>query len=123
MIDFFHMKARPWHVLLGIPTLVLSIQLLGCFKPEPPHIVTLTWQAPAPQSGITVVGYNVYRRVLETTAFVKIADRVTSSPYDDRFVTTGTTYIYVVTSVDATGRESRYSLETKAQVPGHHYLF
>jgi len=82
-----------------------------------PHSVTLTWQAPPSRHGVTVVGYNVYRRAGEGGAFVKVVDRVAGPPYEDLLVNSGRTYFYVVTSVDQAGRESRFSAETKAEVP------
>ena len=63
-----------------------------------------------------VVGYNVYRRA-DDGRFVKIADKVPGSLYEDRMVSSGRTYTYVVTSVDQVGRESRFSAEAKAEVP------
>lgn len=118
-----YMKESRWYVLLGIVGLLLAALVLLRSEPDKPHTVTLTWQAPAARSGITVIGYNVYRRPFESSSFARIADRVTAPPYEDRFVNTGTTYIYVVTSVDATGRESSYSKETKAEIPRHRFLY
>jgi len=85
-------------------------------KPQP-HSVTITWRAPAPRPGVTVVGYSVYRRTSDGVSYVKIADRVPGPPYEDYLVSTGRTYLYVVTSVDQTGRESKYSEEARATIP------
>jgi hypothetical protein len=62
------------------------------------HGVTLTWQAPPPGKGVTVVWYNVYRRTGEGGSFVKIADREPGPSYEDLLANSGKTQIYVVTS-------------------------
>jgi fibronectin type 3 domain-containing protein len=112
-----------WYVLLGVLALLAVAVVLRCDSPNKPRSVTLTWQAPAQGGGVTVVGYNVYRRTLDSDSFVKIAEKVPGPLYDDRLVTRGRTYIYVVTAVDATGRESRFSPETTAKVPSINLLF
>lgn len=103
--------------------LAIGLVLIGFFvwhadRPTPgPHGVTLTWRPPPPKAGITIVGYNVYRRTDLGGPFVKIADHVSQSAYEDTLVSSGRTYIYAVTSVDQSGRESRYSTLTRATVP------
>jgi fibronectin type 3 domain-containing protein len=82
-----------------------------------PHTVTLNWQTPPDVPGVKVVGYNVYRKETTGTQFTRIATRVTGLSYEDRLVTSGKNYSYVVTSTDQAGRESRFSEEVKAQVP------
>ena len=82
-----------------------------------PHSVTLSWQAPPPKTGVNVAGYNVYRRTADGGQFVRIAERVSSPPYEDRLISSGRTYFYVVTTVDQEGRESRFSSEAKAEIP------
>src|SRR5512147_812098 len=79
-----------------------------------PHSVTLTWNPPRPAAGIRIVGYNVYRRSSDGAEFVKIATGVPGSPYEDRRVSSGRTYFYVVTSVDQKGQESRFSAPAQA---------
>ena len=103
-------------MILGLLGLLVIALVWRHRRPEP-HRVTLTWHAPPPRKGVTVVGYNVYRRTNEGGSFVKIADKVPISLYEDRMVSSGRTYIYVVTSVDQVGRESRFSAETKAEIP------
>ncbi len=103
-------------LLLGVLTLMV-IGLLWFHREADPHSVTLTWQAPPPKKGVTVVGYNVYRHDSGGAPFVRIATRVQSPPYEDRMVNIGRVYFYVVTAVDQEGRESRFSAETRAEIP------
>jgi fibronectin type 3 domain-containing protein len=81
------------------------------------HTVTVNWRTPPEVPGIRVVGYNVYRKETSGAQFTRIATRVTELRYEDRLVTSGKSYSYVVTSMDQAGRESRFSEEVKAQVP------
>jgi hypothetical protein len=75
----------------------------------------LRWTASS-STGIT--GYNVYRSTVSGSGYVSI----TSSPiagltYTDTTVTSGQTYSYVITSIDASGEESTYSDEVQAVIP------
>jgi len=79
--------------------------------------VTLTWHAPVAGPGVSIIGYNIYRRPDYSGQFAKVASRVSGPPYDDRLVVSGRTYIYVVTALDQAGRESRFSAETRATIP------
>jgi hypothetical protein len=63
-----------------------------------------------------LIGYNVYRRTAEGV-FVRIAEEVSGPPYEDRLVSSGRWYVYVMTSVDKVGRESRFLAEVKAEIP------
>jgi len=64
-----------------------------------------------------VVSYNIYRSTTPGGQYAKIASGVSRPPYDDRIVTSGRTYFYVVTAVDQSGHESRFSGEAKAAIP------
>ncbi len=75
----------------------------------------LRWTASS-STGIT--GYNVYRSSVSGSGYVPI----TSSPisgltYTDTTVTSGQTYYYVTTAIDASGEESTYSDEVQAVIP------
>ena len=79
-----------------------------------PHSVELKWKA----SASSVVGYNVYR-----TEGARPLTKLTPMPisvteYVDPTVQSGHTYLYMVTAVDSQGRESIYSNQVKAVVPG-----
>ena len=81
------------------------------------HSVTLTWQAPAPVPGVSIVGYNLYRSTTSGGPFVRLASNLTILRYEDHLVGSGRTYFYVVTAIDQAGRESRYSNEARASIP------
>ena len=65
------------------------------------------------------VGYNVYRSTTSGSGYVKIngSTPVTGTSYVDQNTTPGTTYYYVVTSVNSAGQESNYSSEASATEP------
>jgi fibronectin type 3 domain-containing protein len=65
---------------------------------------------------MAVVGYNVYRKTKEDGRYIKIAG-VSGPPYEDRLVTSGRTYFYVVTALDKKGLESRFSESVQATIP------
>ena len=112
------MRKSRIYILLAFLALIGAIAALFLYHPDSkPHSVTLTWQPPASQGGVVIVGYNVYRRPADASSYVKIAERVGGSHYDDRLVTGGRTYLYVVTSVDQSGRESRFSSSVTAEIP------
>jgi hypothetical protein len=59
-----------------------------------------------------VSGYNVYRAETRHGAYRRINSApVTSAAFTDRFLNLDATYYYVITSVDAGGKESNYSEE------------
>lgn len=84
--------------------------------PPPPvqHTVTLTWNA----STGSVVGYKVYRSEVSGGSYGALTGAAISVlTYADATVGSGTTYYYVVTSVDSAGTESAYSNQVTAVVP------
>ena len=99
--------------MLGL--LVLALALPSCRKAS--HSVTLIWEPTPSAAGVSVVGYNVYRRTKPEGPRTKIASRVPGPSYEDRDVVSGRTYFYVVTAVAQSGRESRLSEEARAKVP------
>jgi len=68
------MRTNPFRLLLALCA-VLCIGLACCHKATP-HSVTLTWEAPQAVTGVSVVGYNVYRSTASGRQFVRIASRV-----------------------------------------------
>jgi fibronectin type 3 domain-containing protein len=109
------MKTSPSRLFLAVCALI-CLGLLGCHKAAP-HWVTLTWEAPPATPGVSVVGYNVYRSTTSGMQFVRLASRVPRPLYEDRLVVNGRTYFYVVTALDKTGHESRFSAEVRATIP------
>jgi hypothetical protein len=82
-----------------------------------PHEIDLNWDAPA-SSADPVAGYNIYRSSNGGGSFTKL----NSSPEDqlsyvDNSVKSGTTYVYKVKSVDASGVESSASNQITLSVP------
>ena len=110
-----HMKKKI--IVLGAVLLLLGMIGYAVFHPKKPHSVTLSWHAPAPAPGVQVVGYNIYRSTSSGGPYVKIATRVTGLTYNDRIVSPGRTYFYVVTTVDQRDRESKYSVEIRVVIP------
>jgi len=78
------------------------------------HSVALSWNA----STSTVSGYNVYRSTVSGTSYTKLnSSLVPALAYTDSTVQNGTTYYYVMTGVDSSGKESLYSNEAQAIIP------
>jgi Legume lectin domain/Transmembrane protein 131-like N-terminal/Abnormal spindle-like microcephaly-assoc'd, ASPM-SPD-2-Hydin len=79
-----------------------------------PKTVLLQWGAsPSP-----VNGYRVYRGTVSGGPYVdQTSGALPALNYNDTSVTAGSTYYYVVTSIDSNGVESAYSNEAKAAVP------
>jgi len=104
-------------IVLAAVLFLLGLAGFVVFHPKKPHSVTLSWHAPAPEAGVQVIGYNVYRSTSSGGPYVKIASRVPGSAYNDPIVSSGRRYFYVVTTVDQRERESRYSAEITAVIP------
>jgi hypothetical protein len=81
------------------------------------HEIDLSWDAPA-SSADPVAGYNIYRSTGSGGAFSKL-NTSPNSPvsYTDSAVQSGTTYVYEVKSVDASGVESSASNQITLSVP------
>ena len=82
-------------------------------KPAGRHKVHLSWGA----SPSGVVGYRVYRSETSGASYTPLGAPFNALTYADTTVVSGTTYYYVVTSVNAAGEESAYSNQVKAVVP------
>ncbi len=85
--------------------------------PTPPatqHSVALKWGASPSQ----VIGYRVYRSETSGSSYSPLnGTAITALNYSDTSVTAGSTYYYVVTSVDSAGLESSYSNQVTAVIP------
>jgi hypothetical protein len=79
--------------------------------------VNLSWNAPV-SSTDPVAGYNVFRSPTGTTAYQQLnTSIVTVTNYVDGNVQNGTTYEYIVESVDASGGSSVPSNTFTAAIP------
>jgi Cep192 domain 4 len=94
--------------------LSMSLSGTGQAASSNPHSVALSWGA----STSTVAGYYVFRGSTSGGPYSQVnSSVVTSLGYTDSSVTAGTTYYYVVTSVDSTGMQSVYSNQVSAAIP------
>ncbi|MGB7434828.1 MAG: choice-of-anchor D domain-containing protein [Candidatus Acidiferrum sp.] len=82
--------------------------------PTSQHTVDLSWSASSSQ----VIGYRVYRSETSGGSYSALnGTAITALAYADSTVASGTTYYYVVTSVDSAGTESVYSNQATAVIP------
>lgn len=90
----------------------------GSGSPPPTqHKVQLSWSPAAGSSGI-VAGYNIYRATAGLSSYALLnATLDTATNYVDVGVQSGTTYNYVVKSVDNHGAESTPSNSTQVTIP------
>jgi hypothetical protein len=93
-----------------------NISLSGTGTSSGPHEVDLSWSAPS-SSPDPVTGYNVYRATGSGSLVLVNSTPDTSVTYVDNTVTSGTSYSYVVKSVDASGVESVASNEITVAIP------
>jgi hypothetical protein len=78
------------------------------------HTVNLSWAA----SASSVAGYYVYRGTVSGGPYSKMNSTLdTATNYADSTVQSGSTYYYVVTSVDSSQMESTYSNQVTAAIP------
>jgi hypothetical protein len=107
-------------LLFGDPAMTLKVPL-----PQRPeglraqgngNAVDLSWDEAKDCNGGGVAGYNLYRSTTPGGTYTQVnTSLITDNQYDDISVAAGTTYYYVVTSVDsvdADGDESAQSQET-----------
>jgi hypothetical protein len=92
-----------------------AIALSGTGVAATPHSVALSWTA----SSSPVSGYNVYRGTTSNGPYpTKLnSSLVTAVDYTDTTVADGTTYYYVVTSVNSSNVESVDSNQATAVIP------
>jgi hypothetical protein len=108
-------------MLFGDPAMKLKIHL----PTKPAEIVAqdeetgveLSWQEATDCDGAPVAGYNLYRSETPGGTYTRVNTALfTGTTYDDTSAESGTTYYYVVTSVDADGDESVQSQEVSGAV-------
>ena len=96
--------------LFGDPATTLKIPLPG----RPPVFgaegeessVTLSWETTTDCDGNDVVGYNLYRGTTSGGPYTKVnTELITETTYTDTGIENGTSYYYVVKSVDEDGDE------------------
>jgi hypothetical protein len=81
------------------------------------HKVQLSWNAPGP-AATAIAGYNVYRAIANTSGYALLTTSLdTQTSYTDAGVVSGSTYNYMVTSVDLSGTESSPSNSTQVTIP------
>lgn len=93
---------------------LLSIPMSGTGVNTVAHSVDLSWTA----STSTVAGYRVYRGTASGGPYALLTSSlVPSTSFVDSSVTSGSSYFYVVTAVDASNDESAYSNQAAATIP------
>jgi fibronectin type 3 domain-containing protein len=79
------------------------------------HEVDLSWTAPV--GATDVAGYNIYRAKGGGSFVLVNSSLDTSLTYVDKTVANGTTYSYVVKTVDSIGQESDPSNQITVNIP------
>ena len=113
--SFLYTESRTFTVSVSVPSDVVA--------PDPPQRlrgrsvpfgVMLLWKQNKEDD---LDGYNVYRSTTPGSDYQKINSSLLRWPrYTDRNVTSGETYYYVVTAVNASGGESAYSNEVEVTI-------
>jgi fibronectin type 3 domain-containing protein len=81
------------------------------------HQVGLSWLSPSGSSD-PVAGYNIYRAPSGVTTYQRMNSTAeTQTAYTDSTVQSGSSYDYIVKSVDAQGNESAPSNATSVTIP------
>ena len=95
-------------------SVLLSIPMSGTGVNGVAHAVDLSWSA----STSTVSGYRVYRGTVTGGPYTLMTSSlVPSTTFTDNGVTSGGSYFYVVTAVDASNNESAFSNQAAATIP------
>jgi Abnormal spindle-like microcephaly-assoc'd, ASPM-SPD-2-Hydin/Fibronectin type III domain len=92
----------------------MVIVLSGTGVAPTTYSVSLSWTA----STSSVTGYNVYSSTVSGGPYTKLTSTpVAATNYTDSGVQQGTTYYFVVTSVNSENQESAYSGQASANIP------
>jgi hypothetical protein len=98
-------------------TAVVSLSGTGENATSAAHQVDLSWNAPS-SSTVPIVGYNIYRSTGSSSTYQLLNSSVDAqTTYVDLSVQSGSTYGYIVKSVDSSGVESVPSNEVTATIP------
>jgi hypothetical protein len=97
-------------------TSVISLSGTGQNPISAVHQVDLSWNAPS-NSPVPIVGYNIYRSTGGSAYQLLNSSVDTQTTYVDSAVQSGSTYDYIVESVDSSGVESVPSNEVTATIP------
>jgi len=93
------------------------LQVVGSGTQSSQHKVQLSWNPPS-GSSVAIAGYRVYRAIANTSSFALLNASIdTQTSFTDSGVASGTTYDYLVTSVDVSGTESSPSNSTEVTIP------
>ena len=95
-------------VALSAPSAPLSLHAAVEPLPNGSDRITLTWQPPASDGGYSITGYRMYRGTASESETI-LATLGNTLSYADTNVTTGTTYYYEVSAVNALGESPRSS--------------
>jgi fibronectin type 3 domain-containing protein len=109
-------KRRP-SFLVVVVSVVVAGSMMFCAPSAYAQTIKLAWD---PSSDSATVGYNVYRSQQSGTypsTPLNGSNVVTSAAFTDSSVQTGSTYYYVVTTVNANGLQSGNSNQVQATVP------
>jgi len=98
----------------GVAQTYLMTLAISSTQASQPHQVQLSWNAPGTSA---IVGYNIYRAVTGVSTYALLSSLDAQTSYTDTGVQSGSTYNYVVKSVDSTGTESAPSNSTQVTIP------
>jgi len=98
----------------GVAQTYLMTLAISSTQASQPHQVQLSWNAPGTSA---IVGYNIYRAVTGVSTYALLSSLGAQTSYTDTGVQSGSTYNYVVKSVDSTGTESAPSNSTQVTIP------
>jgi hypothetical protein len=98
-------------------TSAISLSGTGENATSAAHQADLSWNAPS-SSTVPIVGYNIYRSTGSSSTYQLLNSSLdTQTTYVDLSVQSGSTYGYILESVDSSGLESVPSNEVTATIP------
>jgi len=100
-------------IISGGPGSPAIISLSGSGVQSVSYSVVLNWA----ESSATVVGYRVYRATTSGGPYGQMEPSNPTTSFTDTNVRAGGRYYYVLTSVNSSGVESKYSNEVSAAIP------